>query len=271
MARIREFDGELDEEPKITEFTGTLDEEPGALDNLYRTANRLFGRGSVMDEADGRPGRQDPVARAIAEKIGREHAASRGPAVARSNVRMVEGPAGMAEVALRRGVGGIIESLGGAARGVGDAYNIDTLAQGGTDLAESGTRFAGRAQLREGHVPGFGPESVVHELPQAAANAGASILQTAPSLLANVFLPGSGLPLLFAQTGAQEYGQGREAGLNPAGAALRALPQAGAEVLGEKVGGFDALTKGIRQAITDNAVEQLGRDLVKYGIRELPG
>lgn len=236
--------------------------DPSLKDRVYSALNGLFREQSVMENYAGQTGQQfDPVATA---KIDRQ--------IAQPTVRALPDAApavGIIEKGVRGGVSQLAKSGLGLAQMAGDALDLPAVSEIAAGANRRATKF-GSNPLQAGRIDGFTQDSIVQDLPGATSGAISSIISNAPSLAANVVLPGSGLPLMGAQVTAGEYGDGRESGLSPVGALLRALPMAGAEVLGEKFGGFNPLTKGIRQSIDEGSLVPLGRAMLASSAREVP-
>lgn len=271
---LKEFSGELTQEPQLKAFSGELEgAEPSLKDRIYRAANNLFGRGSVMDNYDSE---QTPMALPLVDpqtvqRVLTQNAYAKAPSISASDTRMVSGLPGVLEVGARKGYAGIGRIEAGAIKALADMTGSETL----TDIADNQSRYADQVEnaavLRQTPVAGFGPQSIAHEVPQAASNAIGSVLQTAPSLATGALAPQFALPALFATTALQEYGEGRQAGLGGGGALLRAIPMAGFEVAGEKLGGFDKIARGLNAATRGNGAAQLGGAMLSSAAREVPG
>lgn len=274
---LKEFSGELDTTPQFKEFSGELDKpEPTFKDRIYKVANSLFGRGSVMDGFDPTKAVSDnpimaDVAEQSASRVIANNAAAKAPSLTSSDTKIVSGIPGILEVGARKGYAGIGRIEAGTIKALGDLFNSETL----TDIADGQSRYADQVEngaiLRKDPIAGFSGDSIVQELPQASANAIGSVIQTAPTLAAGAINPAAALPILFGTTAMQEYGEGRQAGLNPVGAGVRAVPMAALEVVGEKLGGFDKIAKGLNAATRGNGVANLGSAMASSAIREIPG
>lgn len=183
---------------------------------------------------------------------------------------VVDGISGIAKVGLNRGYAGLGKIEAGLLKSVADLTNSETIAK----LAEGQNRYAdkveNRAVLRGKPVEGFAKESIVQDLPEAGANAISSVIQTAPALGVGAASGGSALPALFGGVALQEYNEGREKDLSPLQSATRAIPMAGAEVIGEKLGGFEKIAKGLRKATQGNGVADLGAAMLESSLKELP-
>lgn len=271
---LKEFSGELMQEPQLKAFTGELEgAEPSLKDRIYKAANSLFGRGSVMDNYDSE---QTPMALPLVDpqtvsRVITQNAYAKAPSVSASDTRMVSGLPGVLEVGARKGYAGIGRIEAGAIKALADLAGSDTL----TDIVDNQSRYADQVEnaaiLRQAPVAGFGPESIAHEVPQAASNVIGSVLQTAPSMAAGALAPGLAIPAIVGTTGLQEYGEGRQSGLGGGGAALRAIPMAFFEGAGEKLGGFDKIARGLNAATRGNGAAQLGGAMLSSAAREVPG
>lgn len=183
---------------------------------------------------------------------------------------VVDGISGVAKVGLNRGYAGLGKIEAGLVKSLADLTGSEKLA----DIAESQNKYANeienRAVLRGSPVEGFAKESIVQDLPEAGSNAISSVIQTAPALAIGAAGGVSALPALFGGVGLQEYNEGREKDLSPFQSATRAVPMAAAEVVGEKLGGFDKIAKGLRQATKGNGVADLGAAMLESSLKELP-
>jgi hypothetical protein len=97
-----------------------------------------------------------------------------------------------------------------------------------------------------------------------------SITQSSPTLVAGM-MGGPAMRMLFAQASAQEYSEGRAAGLRGDDAAMRAGIMAGAEVLGERIGFSDQIKilKGVIGKLpVDEIAPAFARELVKNQLGE---
>jgi GGDEF domain-containing protein len=238
--------------------------EPSLKDRIYSSANKLFRGGSVMDAiADQQTGMPfDPVATAAIDRKVSESRALPLPAQA---------PAvGILEKGVRGGIGQIAKSGLGAVQLAADALGADTVADMAAGGAKRANEFASNP-LQKTQIEGFAPNSIVQDLPGASAGAISSVIANVPALVAGVAAPGAALPVMFGQSAAGEYSDGRADGLNSVGAALRAVPMGAAEVVGEKLGGFSQITRGIRSAIDEGSIVPMARAMISSGVREVPG
>lgn len=274
---FKEFSGELDAAPQLKEFSGELDKpEPTLKDRIYKVANNLFGRGSVMDEfnpssaVSANPVMAD-MAQQSAGRVFSKNAAAQTPTLQASNAKIVSGIPGIIEVGARKGYAGLGRIEAGTIKAIADTFDSDTLHA----IADGQTRYADQVEngaiLRKDMIKGFSGDSIVQDAPQAASSMIGSVIQTAPTLAAGAINPAAALPILFGTTAMQEYGEGRQSGLNPAGAGIRAIPMAAMEVIGEKLGGFDKIAKGLNAATRGNGVAGLGSAMASSAIKEIPG
>jgi len=168
----------------------------------------------------------------------------------RSNVRnpvargVVSGLAGLGQV-----LPGVIEAGADLVGADGVARTAANVAQVGRDVAEP---------LR----PAGGNDRLAFDIFN-------SITQSAPTLLVGL-AGGPAMTTLFAQSGAQQYSEGRSRGLSGSDAAMRAGIQAGAEVLGERFG-FSEQIKILRGLGAGLPVDQLAPVLARQIVKEIPG
>jgi len=222
---------------------------------------------SVVDGMDGKEVKPDQAA---AKSFKKAIDKNKKQNVLEEGAEVVDGISGVAKVGLNRGYAGLGKIEAGFLKSVADLTNSETLAK----LAEGQNRYAdkveNRAVLRGKPVEGFAKESIVQDLPEAGANAISSVIQTAPALGVGAASGGSALPALFGGVALQEYNEGRERDLSPLQSATRAIPMAGAEVVGEKLGGFDKVAKGLRKATQGNGIADLGAAMLESSLKELP-
>lgn len=161
-----------------------------------------------------------------------------------------------------------------AARGV--IAGLTGLGQVLPGVVQAGADLVGADDLasKAGQVAGFGRDMADPLRPSAGNDKIAfdvfnSIIQSAPTLLTGL-AGGAPMKLLFAQTGAQEYSEGRSKGLSGIEAATRAGTMAGAEVLGERLGLTQQLKilRGLTQGMPTN---ELAPTLARMIVREVPG
>lgn len=247
--------------------------EPVLKDQVYTALNKLFRseESSVMDGYQGK-GVYDPVARQkLNEEIKR---LQQSQAIALPDgPRQVSGGVGIAEKAVRGGVGSLAKSGIGIAQLLADAFQANGASQFMQSAGRRATDFQNGVALDKPRIDGFAHNSIVQDLPNAAASAGSSIISSVPALLASIATanPSVGLGVMFGQSAGQEYGEGRTGGLGSLGALLRAVPMGAAEVIGEKVGGFGQLTHGLRSAVKGEAPERVLRQVGAASARDLPG
>jgi hypothetical protein len=273
MALLDDFEAEYSK-PKnnslINDFESSYKPPKSFKDKVYDVANSLFSNDvSVVKGMDGNQqaantGFNDiPLSQVLQENA--------QPNNLQAGSKIVDGLSGIAEVGARKGYAGIGRIEAGALKILADVLNSDTLSNTAKSQQDYARSIENGAVLRGKPIEGFARESIVQDLPQAASNAIGSVITTAPSLVAGAIAPGLTFPAMFATSGAQEYGQGRETGLNPAGAALRAIPQAALEVVGEKVGGTGQLADALHAAVKGNGVAGLGSAMIGSALKELPG
>lgn len=240
--------------------------EPSLKDKIYKAANKLFQPSSVINDetVSGNTGfdNKGALARVLEDTA--------QPNNLKAGSKIVDGLSGIAEVGARKGYAGIGRIEAGAIKALADVLGSNTLSNVAKDQQTRANEVEQGAVLRGSPVKGFSGDSIVQDLPNAATNALGSVITTAPSLAAGALVPGAVLPAIFATTGVQEYGQGRDAGLNPAGAALRAIPNAAFEVLGEKMGGSESLSHALRNAVKGNGVADLGAAMASSAVKEIP-
>lgn len=168
----------------------------------------------------------------------------------RSNVQnpvargVVSGLAGLGQV-----LPGVIEAGADLVGADGVARTAAGVAQVGRDIAEP---------LR----PAGGNDRLAFDIFN-------SITQSAPTLLVGL-AGGPAMTTLFAQSGAQQYSEGRSRGLSGSDAAMRAGIQAGAEVLGERFG-FSEQIKILRGLGAGLPVDELAPVLARQIVKEIPG
>jgi len=273
MALLDDFEAEYSK-PKnnslINDFESSYKPPKSFKDKVYDVANSLFSNDvSVVKGMDGtqqtaNTGFNDiPLSKVLQENA--------QPNNLQAGSKIVDGLSGIAEVGARKGYAGIGRIEAGALKILADVLNSDSLSNTAKSQQDYARSIENGAVLRGKPIEGFARESIVQDLPQAASNAIGSFITTAPSLVAGAIAPGLTFPAMFATSGAQEYGQGRESGLNPAGAALRAIPQAALEVVGEKVGGTGQLADALHAAVKGNGVAGLGSAMIGSALKELPG
>ena len=161
-----------------------------------------------------------------------------------------------------------------AARGVmaglaGLGTVIPGAVQAGADLvgADGVADYAGRvARTGEQITAPMRPNAGGDKLAFDIAN---SITQTAPTLIVGLG-GGPAMTALFGQAAAQEYTQGRSAGLDGGRAAARAGIMAGAEVLGERFG-FSEQLKILKGLANRVPAEELAPVFARQILKEIPG
>jgi len=194
-------------------------------------------------------------------------AATRGADFANSAV----GSNPVGRVVARVGTG-IAQGLGGIAEAAGDVTGIDPLARFGKATAEGAQAFE-KGMGKGGDIEGFGPRSPVPYLAEQAEGAATSLGQSA-AIAAGVGAK-SVIGVQALLQGGQAYNEGRQAGLNPAAALARAVPQGAFEAIGEKFSGLDrvagAMGTLLQKGAGDAAKRTAADVLVRAGIKEIPG
>lgn len=238
---------------------------PDAPD-IYQTLGKLFSPTSVMEGMDGAQG-AIPTAKEVATT---DAMIANPQSIARSLPNAPE-KVGILNKGLRGGIGNIGKSGAGILQAGAEALDLDAIASIAAGAGKRARDFSDGVVLDKTPIAGFTPNSLVQDMPAAGAGAISSVLSNIPSLAANVVLPGSGLPLMGLQSTAGEFSDARAQGIAGLPAFLRAVPMGIAEVAGEKAGGFNAVSRGIRQAIDEGSVVPLARAMVKSGLKETPG
>lgn len=257
---------------KVKEESGNLIKDAAS----YIGKNALKLPAAIADQlrnksaVDGMDGKEVTPNQRAKESFDQVIADNKKPNTLKPGAKIVDGLPGIAEVGFNRGYAGLGRVEAGLIKAAADLTESENLSK----LAESQNKYAdeieGRAVLRGTPVEGFAKESIVQDFPEAGANAISSVMQTAPSLVVGAATGGSGLPAMFGSVALQEYNEGRNQDKTPLQSAFRAAPMAGAEVLGEKLGGFEKLSKGLRNAVKGNGVADLGAAMIESSLRELP-
>jgi hypothetical protein len=167
---------------------------------------------------------------------------------------------------------GVGEGLGGIVEAVGDVSGIEPLARAGKATAEGAQAFS-KGMGKIGDIAGFGPRSPVPYLAAQAEGAASSLGQSA------VLAAGVGARSVIATQAAlqagQSYNEARQAGMSPAAALARAVPQGAFEAIGEKFSGLDrvagAMGTLLKKGAGDAAKRTAADVLVRAGIKEIPG
>ncbi len=159
-----------------------------------------------------------------------------------------------------RGVIGGLAGLGQVLPGAIEA-GANLVGADGVARAAAGAAQAGR-DIAEPLRPAGGNERLAFDIFN-------SITQSAPTLLVGL-AGGPAMTTLFAQSGAQQYSEGRSRGLSGSDAAMRAGIQAGAEVLGERFG-FSEQIKILRGLGAGLPVDELAPVLARQIVKEIPG
>lgn len=165
----------------------------------------------------------------------------------------IKNPAARGVVA---GFTGLGQVLPGAVEAAADFVGADGIADVAARTARTGRQIAAPLQ------PKAGNEKLVFDI----AN---SITQTAPTLIMGLG-GGPAMTGLFAQSAAQEYSEGRAAGLDGARSAARAGVMAGAEVLGERFG-FGEQIKILKGLTARIPAEELAPVFARQIMKEIPG
>ncbi len=154
------------------------------------------------------------------------------------------------------GIAGLGQVIPGAVQAGADLVGADSVSEAAGRVARTGQQVS--APL----APAGGSEKLVFDI----AN---SITQTAPTLIVGLG-GGPAMTALFSQSAAQEYTQGRTAGLDGGTAAARAGVMAGAEVLGERFGFGEQISilKGLAKRVP---VEELAPVFARQIMKEVPG
>lgn len=167
---------------------------------------------------------------------------------------------------------GISQGLGGIAQAAGDLTGIEPLARMGKATAEGAQAFE-KGMGKGGDIEGFGPRSPVPYLAEQAEGAGTSLGQSA--VIAAGVGARSVIGVQAVLQGGQAYNEGRQAGLTPAAALARAVPQGAFEAIGEKFQGLDRVAGAMGTLLKQGAGEAAKRTaadvLVRAGIKEVPG
>lgn len=165
----------------------------------------------------------------------------------------IKNPAARGVVA---GFTGLGQVLPGAVEAAADFVGADGVADVAARTARTGRQIAAPLQ------PKAGNDKLVFDI----AN---SITQTAPTLIMGLG-GGPAMTALFGQSAAQEYSQGRSAGLDGGTAAARAGVMAGAEVLGERFG-FGEQIKILKGLTARIPAEELAPIFARQIMKEIPG
>ncbi len=174
--------------------------------------------------------------------------------------------------AVAKAVTGLAQGSGGLVQAVGDFTGIEPVANVGKATAEGAEAFE-KGMGKGGPIEGFGPRSPVPYLTSMGEGAASSLGQSAA--LASMFGPRGVIAAQSIIQGGQSYNEARQAGLDPATALARAVPQGAFEAIGEKFQGLDKLTGAMGTLLQKGASADAKRTaadvLVKAGIREIPG
>ncbi|HSV44616.1 MAG TPA: LPD38 domain-containing protein [Ramlibacter sp.] len=165
----------------------------------------------------------------------------------------IKNPAARGVVA---GFTGLGQVLPGAVEAAADFVGADGVADVAARTARTGRQIAAPLQ------PKAGNDKLVFDITN-------SITQTAPTLIMGLG-GGPAMTALFGQSAAQEYSQGRAAGLDGGTAAARAGVMAGAEVLGERFG-FGEQIKILKGLTARIPAEELAPIFARQIMKEIPG
>jgi GGDEF domain-containing protein/uncharacterized protein YidB (DUF937 family) len=242
--------------------------EPSLKSKIYKAANKFFQPASVIDAEFTDIPKQTGFDNTGA--VNRVLDDARPVNNLKAGAKIVDGLTGIAEVGGRKGYAGLGRIEAGAIKALADVLGSDTLSNVAKNQQDYASQVEHGAVLRGKPIEGFSNESIVQDLPDAATNAISSVIQTAPTLAAGAIAPEIIYPAMFASTTAQEYGSGREAGLTPTGAAIRAPIQGAFEVLGEKLGGMDKIASAMHAARSGNGASDLASALLASSIKEVP-
>lgn len=198
--------------------------------------------------------------------------------------KIVSGLSGVWEVGTRQGLGRIRKALGGLVEILGDmTSNQDWTRRGRTDAADA-RRYMNEVQLQRPQIEGFGPNSIVNDVPGFIAEGIASITE---DLLASVLGGRVGTIKEFGGN----YSDGKADGLPPISAGTRAGLKTFAGKAGDKMGETIFSNKVVARAgrnvanrldIDPKMRERIGRiysplpgeiitDTVESGIDMVPG
>lgn len=166
----------------------------------------------------------------------------------------ISNPAARGVVAGLTGLGTV---LPGAIQAGADLIGSDGVADYAGRVARAG------AQITDPMRPAAGGDKLAFDI----AN---SITQTAPTLILGLG-GGPAMTALFGQSAAQEYTQGRSAGLDGGTAAARAGIMSLAEVIGEKYGGFGEQIKILKGLAAKIPTEELAPIFARQILKEIPG
>ncbi len=252
----------------------SVEQNPSMKDRVYKKANALFREGSIMDDFAGQPAASESdLASALSILHDAELSANakRQGGVSNSDVRIVDGLSSVLEMGARQGYAGIGRTEAGLIKALGDALGSNTLSNIADDQMSYADKIERGAQLRDSKVDGFSPDSIVQDVPKAAASAIGSTIQTSPNLALAAVAPELVLPSIFATSTSQEYGEGRRDGLTGTGAAIRAPIMGAFEMAGEKLGGMEKLASGLAKAARGHGATELGSAMVASSAKELPG
>lgn len=170
-------------------------------------------------------------------------------------------------------VAGAAQGIGGTAQAIGDVTGIEPLARAGKATAEGAEAFQKGLGKSGDNIEGFGPRSPVPYLVEQGEGAASSLGQS--MALAAGLGSKAVIPMQAILQGGQSYNEARQAGMDPATALARAIPQGAFEAIGEKFQGLDRAAGAMGTLLNAGAGAAAKRTaadvLVRAGIREIPG
>ncbi|MES2941950.1 MAG: hypothetical protein V4772_03660, partial [Pseudomonadota bacterium] len=152
---------------------------------------------------------------------------------------------------------------------MGDATGLDSVADFARASDRAGQRFANKTQAGKTSIAGFAPGSVVQALPAALEDVAVSIGSQIPAL-ATGSLPAS-LAVMGVQSAGTQYGKLKDQGTAVLPALANAALTGAAEVIGERLGGMPGTIRALRGALAGNAPARVAADMLRAGVRDLPG
>ena len=169
----------------------------------------------------------------------------------------------------RKVLGSANSGTAGVVRAIGDVTGMDSVADFARTSGKAGQRFANQTQAGKTQIDGFTPGSMVQAVPGALEEAAVSIGTQIPAL-ATGNVPAA-LAVMFGQSAGTQYGEIRDKGMSIAPALVNAALTGGAEVIGEKIGGTPGTLRALRGAITGNEPARVATEMLRAGIRDIPG
>lgn len=165
----------------------------------------------------------------------------------------IKNPAALGVVS---GLAGLGQVIPGAVQFGADLVGADDLARAAGNAASAGR------QLQEPLRPSAGNDKLVFDVFN-------SVIQSTPTMLMGL-ANGPAMTTLFAQTGAQEYSEGRAHGFGVGESTARAGIMASAEVLGERFG-FGEQMKLMRGMVKGMPTNEIAPTLARQIVKEVPG